>query len=151
MNNALKFCINRADEISLATHLSCCDAAFVPPLSKRVDINAYSKKLTEKSLRFEAWHDDLLVGALAIYCNNIQNHTAFITNVSVLPSWQSHKIATHLMADCLNYFITKEFSTIELEVDHRNDAAIALYEKFGFLITSRIDTLSIMQLKIKIR
>lgn len=149
MNTALKFCINHSDAISLAAHLSCCDAAFVPPLSKRVDIKTYAKKLTEKSLLFEAWHEDLLVGTIAIYCNNIQNHTAFITNVSVLPSWQSQKIATYLMNKCLDYFTTKEFRIIELEVDHRNDAAIAFYEKFGFLTTSKIDTSSIMQFNIK--
>ena len=55
MNSTIKFFLNKASETDIAEHLEACDADFVPPLTGRVEINSYAKKIVSKATRFEAW------------------------------------------------------------------------------------------------
>lgn len=135
MSEAVELRANRAGVAELTAHLSRCDAAFVPPLSGRVAIDAYAQKMMDKAMRFEAWHAGELVGLVATYCNDPEKRTAFITSVSVLPSWQGRGIAAKLMAHCIDHVRGQGFGYIELEVDQRNLAAVTLYEKYGFATT----------------
>lgn len=132
MSDAIEYCVNRASLAELIAHLSRCDDAFVPPLSGRVVIDAYARKIMDKAMRFEAWRAGELVGLVATYCNDAEKRTAFITSVSVLPSWQGQGIAVQLMTRCIDHVRQEGFGCIELEVDRRNVAAVALYEKYGF-------------------
>lgn len=144
MSDAVELCANRANAAELTGHLARCDAAFVPPLSGRVVIRDYAQKLTDKAVRFEAWQDGELVGLVATYCNDPEKTAAFITSVSVLPSWQGRGIAAQLMARCLDHVRQEGFRRIELEVDHRSLAAVSLYEKFGFVTTRTSDSSLVM-------
>ena len=84
MQAAVDYLSNKASEAEIAEHLSRCDADFVPPLSGRVEINDYAKKIASKATRFEAWSGGTLVGLVAAYCNDQEKHIAYITSVSVL-------------------------------------------------------------------
>lgn len=128
--------LSKADVAQIAAHLQACDAAFVPPLSGRVDIDAYARKIDDKAQRFEAWHDGELVGLVAAYCNAPDRSVAFVTSVSVLPDWQGRGIASHLLENCIGHIRELGFARIELEVDSGNGAARALYEKHGFIVGS---------------
>lgn len=132
MSESAEFLVNHSGVIELAAHLARCDDAFIPPLAQRVDIDAYARKLVDNATRFEAWHGMELVGLVAAYCNDPQRRAAFITSVSVQPSWQRRGLAARLMTDCLDHVRRHGFDRIELEVDHRNLAAAALYGKYGF-------------------
>ncbi len=136
MNIAPTICMNHANRAELEVHLIHCDSSFVPPLSDRVDIRHYAEKLIDKSVRFEAWHGDELIGLVAVYCNDPINLTAFITSVSVLPAWQGHGIAANLLDNCLEHVRQQGFSVLKLEVNSHNQAAVALYRKYGF-VTAR--------------
>lgn len=132
MRRSLRFELDKAGEAQIAAHLCACDAAFVPPLTGRVDIAEYARKIAGKALRFEAWADSELVGLVAAYCNVPDKRTAFITSVSVLPAWQGMSIASQLMERCITHVGGLSFARIELEVSGGNAAAITLYEKHGF-------------------
>lgn len=125
--------VNAADAGLIAAHLRACDDTFVPPLSSRVDIEAYAQKLAARSERFEAWSDGVLVGLLAVYCNDLDSRVAYITNVSVMPVSRGQGIASQLIARCVENVTVIGHAAIELEVDTRNQAAARLYEKHGFL------------------
>jgi ribosomal protein S18 acetylase RimI-like enzyme len=129
------FCTGRAGLRDISSHLHCCDSKFVPTLSSRLDIDKYSKKILEHAKIFEAWVDDDLVGLVAVYCNSSEGVAAFITNVSVLPSWVGKGIATQLIDYCILQVTQLGFKRIDLEVSKDNQAAIALYEKHGFTTT----------------
>ena len=133
MNIGPTFCMNYADRVELEIHLTHCDSSFVPPLTDRVNIQRYAEKLIDKSVRFEAWHREQLIGLIAVYCNDPSKLTAFITSVSVLPAWQGNGIAANLLASCLEYVRQLGFAVLKLEVDSRNQAAVALYRKYGFV------------------
>lgn len=94
-------------------------------------------------MQFEAWADDLLIGLVAVYCNDKKSRSAFITSVSVLQSWQGKGVAFHLLESCIKYVTQQNFISVELEVETTNTEAIKLYTKMGFII-NRVDDQVIM-------
>lgn len=126
MKDRVTYARNRASAHQIARHLAACDAFFVPPLSSRVDIWEYARKIAVNAMRFEAWSDSL-VGVAAAYCNDEQRRAAFITSVSVLPDWQHNGIAARLLADCIGHAREAGFARIELEVHAENHGALQMY------------------------
>jgi len=128
-----------ADAMQVARLLRACDGGFVPPLSQRVDIDAYAAKLALHARHACAWHDGVLVGLVALYCNDLERHTAFITNVSVDPGHARRGIASRLLGEALALGRAAGMRAVELEVDADNTAALALYRGHGFAIAGAAD------------
>lgn len=131
MSVAVEYLSGKASAGQVADHLLRCDADFVPPLSERVEINEYARKIVSKAIRFEAWSGDTLVGLLAVYYND-QIKRAYITSVSVLRAWTSNGIATHLVGQCIEHMKVSDMRQVSLEVANGNAPAIKLYMKNGF-------------------
>ena len=55
-----------------------------------------------------------------------------ITKIAVLPAFRRQKIAARLLQVFFDFAKAHELRFITLEVRASNDAAIALYQKFGF-------------------
>lgn len=149
MSAAIAYCLNRAAEADIAEHLSRCDAAFMPPLSARVELSAYATKIATRATRFEAWAGDTLVGLVAAYCSDQQTRTGYITSVSVLPAWTGKGIAAHLVGLCIDHAKAAGMRQIDLEVGRANTAAIGLYEKAGFIADKTTDASVIMHLSLE--
>ena len=133
MSESVEFGLNKASEAQIVEHLLRCDADFVPPLSDRVEISDYAKKIASKAMRFEAWSGDMLVGLVAAYCNDQEQRIAYITSVSVLREWTGKGIAASLMRRCIDNAKSSGMRQISLEVASDNVPAIKLYEKSGFV------------------
>lgn len=123
--------INRASEAEIAEHLTRCDADFIPPLTGRVEIEDYARKIASKATRYEAWTGDSLIGLVAIYYNT-DSRITYVTNVSVMREWLGNGIATRLMSQCIAHAKTLNMKRISLQVGEENQGAIKLYEKMGF-------------------
>jgi ribosomal protein S18 acetylase RimI-like enzyme len=134
MNTDLIYRTNRASAEEIAGHLRSCDSRFVPPLSARVDIDDYARKIVERAKRFEAWDGDRLVGVVAAYCNDAPPGCAFITNVSVDCEWTGRGVGVHLVRDCLRGVRECGLRRVHLEVGAANRAAVALYMRLGFVV-----------------
>ena len=132
MTQDVVFRRDEADARAVEVHLRDCDADFDPPLSQRVDITSYAVRLVERAARFEAWSHGQLVGLVAAYANSGAGGSAFITNVSVLPSFRGRGLAERLVASGLDHLKGQGFRRVELEVGRAAAAAIALYRKLGF-------------------
>lgn len=130
MAPALLYKLDTATTDQIATHLTLCDACFIPPLSGRVEIAAYATKIAEHARRFEAWGDGVLAGLVAAYID--EGARAFITSVSVLPAWSGRGVATALLARCATHARSSGALELTLEVGAQNTAAISLYRKAGF-------------------
>lgn len=126
--------VKTASEEAIYQHLMACDEYFKPALSKKVAIGEYSKKIFEKAITFEAWHDAILSGMVAVYFNEA-NQFAFITNVSVMRDAVKAGIASQLMKMCIEYSFATHIKEITLEVNSQNNNAIELYKKFNFSYT----------------
>ncbi len=126
-------------------HLQNCNENFIPKLSEKTGIAAYSKKIVENSVTFEAWAGNKLAGLIAAYFNDTKNYSGYITNVSTVKKYAGKGIASKLMKMCTGYAAEHKFSEISLEVFNKNDGAIKLYRKFGFNQTGINGDLIIMK------
>jgi GNAT superfamily N-acetyltransferase len=108
------------------------DASFVPPLSSRVDLDAYAHKIVRHAVRLEAWQGAEPVALLAMYCNDPGSGTAFVTSISVAPAFTRRGIASALLAAGMAHARAAGMRTIALEVDANNSAARRFYETHGF-------------------
>ena len=126
----IKTRINTAKEHNIFEHLKLCDKQFITPLSLRVNIGEYSKKLAGNARLFEAWDEANLVGLVAMYIDN--DEEGFITNVSVCEEYMGKGIATMIFNLLIINSIESGVKTLRLEVYSINHVAIKLYEKFGF-------------------
>ena len=115
-------------------HLKRCDARFVPPLSSRVDLADYARRIHGTAVSFEAWEEttDSLVGMINAYLNDLVGQTVYITNVSVIQGYTRQGVASVLLTMCLDYAQASGFKTAKLEVSPENLAAMRLYARFGF-------------------
>ena len=130
------------------THLLECNNSFFPPLTDRVNIEEYSRKIFEKSVTFEAWNEHSLIGLLAAYFNDSSGLLAFITSVSVLKGFMSKGVASDLLRKCIEYAIKENFTKINLEVNKEDIKAIGLYRKFGFSIDDANNDILKMKLEL---
>ena len=130
---SLDFRVDACTEEDIRSHLSGCDARFSPPLSDRVDIGEYSKKLRVNAVTFEAWNGESLVGMVAAYID-ASERSCFITNTSVLAEFSGRGVAARLLAACLERARAEQVETVSLEVSQDSRPAIRLYAKFGFQV-----------------
>jgi ribosomal protein S18 acetylase RimI-like enzyme len=133
MKEPVEYSLNKASEAEIVEHLRTCDANFVPPLSGRVEIKDYAKKIASEATRFEAWSGGKLIGLVAAYCNDQEKLLAYITNVSVLRAWTGKGIAMRLLSYCIEHARASGMRQISLEVAGDSTPAIKLYEKSGFV------------------
>lgn len=136
MSAEVEYLTNKASAAKIDEHLWKCDIDFVPPLSSRVNISNYAQKIFTKAMRFEAWSGGILIGLVAIYCNNQENHIAYVTSVSVIKEWVGMGIAGNLVSQCIKHMDALGMKQICLEVASGNIPAIKLYEKCGFVVSN---------------
>jgi ribosomal protein S18 acetylase RimI-like enzyme len=122
-----------AGTAQIVEHLERCDSDFNPPLSRRVDITAYARKIADNAVTFEAWTNGSLVGLVAAYCNDSATKVAHITSVSILSAQTGHGIGGELLDRCLAYARAYGMDKVSLEVGTDNARAIRMYEARGFV------------------
>lgn len=124
--------INHATHQDIIAHLTECSALFIPPLEYRTDINTYASKIENLADTIEAWVKDVLIGLIAVYCNDLDSRQAYITSVSVKEQYAGMGIASTLLKMCIQHVKKAGFVKIDLDVHEKNDQAIILYEGRGF-------------------
>lgn len=130
--NALIIKTDTSDAMNIEKHLIECDLRFSPPLSSRVDLSKYAKKLAGLSDRFEAWDSDRLVGLVAAYIRNSNQNEGFITSVSVCKECEGLGIGSYLMQRCLVLASAYGLTKLSLEVAQLDVRAFEFYLKLGF-------------------
>lgn len=133
MNGGIRHETNQASAAQLAEHLRACDRDFTPPLSHRVELVGYARKIAGHAVRFEAWSGDILAGLVAMYCNDAPGGAAFITSVSVRREWQRRRLATTLLERSVVHARQAGMRRINLDVARANEAAVSFYEQSGFI------------------
>lgn len=147
-NQNIQYSINKSNILQVVEHLTSCDSSFVPVLSNKVILDQYGQKLVENATRFEAFSNDKLVGLIACYLNDYKNQIGFITNVSVMESFNGRGIAKQLLAMLMKYAAEYNFNTISLKVNKLNLPALSLYKKTGFVLVN--EKQNVIQMTIKI-
>ena len=106
--------------------------AYSPPLINSIkNLSEYTQKLADNAEVFVA-KDNLFIGFIAFYCNDVISKTGYITQIGVKSLAQSTGIGKRLMNK--SYYICKEkgMQKMKLEVRKNNTKAIKFYKKEGF-------------------
>lgn len=135
---AIIFHKNEAGVEEIVSHFNSCAPEFLQGIKKQTSIENYSQKIHSLARRFEAWDGENLVGLVAAYYN-AKLQKAFITNVSILPLYQSRGIGSHLLKWCIENLFLLGAVDIGLEVLNDNERAKRLYASHGFFPLSRND------------
>ena len=141
--------VKAATQKEIEWHLMECNNDFIPPLEHRTNIKEYAQKLYDKTVTFELWINQKLIGLLAAYLNDQETFTGYISNVSLLRHFQGKGRAGRLLDMCIKYAMANNFKTIFLEVSQNKERAIHLYEKFGFRTFENRNDMFLMKLEIK--
>ncbi|MBU0580425.1 MAG: GNAT family N-acetyltransferase [Candidatus Margulisbacteria bacterium] len=132
MNLTYYIQFNNCNLEEIVTILKVCDKDFMPNLSSRVSIRQYSKKILRHAQTISMRHDGLLIGLLAIYCNDVKNNKAYITSVCLLNKYRGIGLSKKLISEAFSLAKGMNFNTIEIEVGKANLPALNLYKVFGF-------------------
>lgn len=107
---------------------------FIPPLSGRVNLDLFSKKINKYARQSWIFDGDEIVGFMACYVNDPENETAYITTISIVKKYKGQGLGKMLLNDCVDFAKNNGFNKVKLEVSKINTAAILFYEKQGFAI-----------------
>lgn len=138
-----------ATEDQIFLHLLDIDNDFNPPLSKRVGLKDFAKKIHAHTVTFEAWSGGMLVGMVSAYFNRPPK--SFINHVDVSHNYKKKGIATKLVGMCIQHAKDTKFGSIELEVSSRNKTALSLYEKVDFKPTEKTEQKTMLRLDLPLR
>lgn len=141
----IEYKINKSSLNDVTEHLTKSSDYFIPKLKTYVNIGDYSTKILNKGVRFESYHNNILVGLLVLYVND-EKKTTFITNVSVYEEYQKMGIAKNLLDNCKKFISEKKYNEITLEVFKNNTKAIRFYEKNKFKILNNNENKITMKL-----
>lgn len=144
----IKYSINISSEYDIYTHLNKCSEFFKPPLQTYVDVRDYSKKIFEKSTRFEAYSEDNLIGLVSVYINDSDS---FVTNFSIDRKFHGKGVSKNLLERCVRYIRKLGHTSLFLEVKCVNNVAINFYKKNKFAIIKNNFDNYLMELKINNR
>ena len=133
-DDAIEYARSRASERQVFDHLTRCDGCYSPPLSQRVDLVEYARKLRSRAETLEAWSGGDLVGVVAIYINET-SAKAFVSSVSVDEAFAGRGIGSRLVGDAIALARSRGTGAISLEVSPQSRRAIQVYEKHGFRVT----------------
>lgn len=132
-----------ADE--LKAYLNDVNNDFTPPLNTIVDIDSYATKLINSGTVLVAVQSSAvckckIMGILGGYFNMPKQGYAFISIFHVRQVWRRLGVGAKLMQYASNISKAKGFKTIKLMVNKDNDQAISAYKKYGYTISSAIDS-----------
>jgi ribosomal protein S18 acetylase RimI-like enzyme len=74
---------------------------------------------------------------------HIEAEGARLTDIAVLPHYQGRGYGSAMLAYCVNYSLAENQSTLTLDVEIKNQQALKLYDRLGFLVTNACDFWSI--------
>ena len=132
------------DSYDLVRHfLQKCDMSFQVPLSQRVDIDSYARKILDHSYIFLAKENCRTVGLASFYINDFLNRAAYLSLLCVDCNYYRRGIARSLVKLGLDKVREMQMSVVKVEVFKENIAAMNLYKSLGFTILANKTPLSV--------
>lgn len=133
---------------SIYAFLHKADSSFQPPLSKRLSITDYAKKLADHAQNIFAVRSNKNVAHAALYVNDLEHHKAFLSSIAVLPEFCNQGIGEQLMLECFSCAKAHGMKYLVLEVSHESTKAIALYKRNGFTSIEKLCCESLVMQKL---
>ena len=109
------------------------DKDFYEPLSARVDMDAFSQKLSDMSTTFVVFKDGEVAGLICAYFYQPETKKGFITLVHTKHEYRGQKLSLPLLDAVKNYARKCHFESIDLFVSKQQVSAYNLYSRHGFI------------------
>lgn len=127
--------LNEGDFSPFFKLLNKVDADFSPTLSSRVNLEQYALKLLKVATVFGVYKHNQLVGAIAVYMNDLDSKVAYCPFLAILPNSRGQGFSQLLLEIAIAELKSKKFKSLSLTV-RADSPANHLYEKKGFLTVS---------------
>ena len=110
------------------------DGDFVPPLSERVDLDAYATKLLDPAVNIVAVSDrgTPIQGAVSFYCDPAQYDSVHLSFLAVGPGLREQGCAHELMLRCSDYALSAGMSAVRTRTWRGNEPMVRLLEGLGY-------------------
>lgn len=118
-------------KVQLLDFLNSVNEDFNPPLTEKVCLEEYVKKITEKAELIIEYVDDDIVGMVVLYCNDVISGIAYIPFCAVRKEFRGKGIARQLMMNAIK--VAKDRGMSVLGIHSNNIIAIKLYKNIGFI------------------
>ncbi len=115
------------------------DNDFYEPLSARVDMDAFSQKLSDLSSTFIIYKDGAVAGLICSYFYEPTTKVGFITLVHTKHEYRGQHLSLHLLNAVKEYALKNGFEKITLFVSKQQTSAFQLYSRHGFVVISEED------------
>lgn len=112
------------------------DNDFYEPLSARVDMEAFSQKLSDLSTTFVIYKDGEVAGLICSYFYDPVSKAGFITLVHTKHEYRGLHLSLHLLNAVKEYARKHGFEEITLFVSKQQTSAYQLYSRHGFNVLS---------------
>ncbi len=120
-------------EEKILEFLKNVDADFPTPLSHRVDLAEYVKKLIEKATLCVIEENNKIVSLVAGYTKNTDNRIGYITVVGTLQQFRGKGYGARLVNEFIEKCRQNHLLGVHLHTEQENFSAIRLYKKLGFV------------------
>jgi len=127
--------VNTEDNVRLLTNfLYIIDSSFPVPLSQKVSIPEYAKKVMKLGIVLQAKSEKKIIGIITGYVNDEINYRGYISIIGVLSGYRGTEIGKKLLQAMLNVCSFKGMKTLNLYTHRENYIAKKFYEKNGFIV-----------------
>lgn len=132
--------------------LNKVDSDFLPTLSSRVDLEQYALKLLKVANVFGIYQKNQLVGAIAVYMNDLDSKVGYCPFIAILPDFRGQGFSQLLIEAAIVELKSKKFNSFSLTV-RADSPASKLYKKVGFKIVNEFnyDSSDIKGLKMELK
>ncbi len=113
--------------------IKLCDTSFPNGICKRDNYKEIFDKIDKYAEFYVASSEGDVCGYAAMYNNDMDAKTAYITMICVRDIYQGRHIGSELMAACIDSAEKTGMKAVRLEVAKANLKAAAFYEKAGFV------------------
>ena len=106
---------------------------FEPPLSLRVDLDDYARKLLQVGEVIAAVkNDNSIIGTIGFYCNDLENGCGYISYLGVARYMRSAGVGGALLDKCLEECRSIGMTLVTVRTRASNRAAMAIYRSRSF-------------------
>lgn len=114
-----------------------CDRAFIKGITLRNNYNEILNKIDKYAIFISATVSNQFVGYAAMYANDMESETAYITMIGVIPDMQGLKIGKKLLDKCIEVAKVHGMKRIRLEVLKDNIKALMFYKNNQFVFEKK--------------
>src|SRR5690606_17878351 len=125
--------IRKATFEEVFSFIGAVDGDFSPSLSEKLDVACYSRKLFENALCFARYEGADICALCAVYANDPEKISAFISFFAVQANLRRTGMAISLLNEVEGNLKRLGFKCINLEVYCNNERAIRFYVKAGYI------------------